>query len=78
MSRDDDVLWQQHERQLQPHVQSLTGWDISKTFVSERPMKITCILTNCGWLLYDMRDDAKVFVLMHNLLTHLGLRAADR
>jgi hypothetical protein len=28
---------------------------------------------NCGWLLYDMRDNAKVFVLIHSLLTPLGL-----
>jgi tetratricopeptide (TPR) repeat protein len=42
-------------------------------FTSERPVRITCILMNCGWLLYDMRDDAKVFVLIHGLLTYLSL-----
>jgi hypothetical protein len=42
-------------------------------FASEPAIKITRILMNCGWLLYDMRDDAKLFDLMHSLLTHLGL-----
>jgi tetratricopeptide (TPR) repeat protein len=73
MSRDDHVLWRQHGRQLQPHVQSLTGWDISKMFTSEPPMKITYILMNCGWLLYYMQDHAKLFALMQRLLTYLGL-----
>jgi hypothetical protein len=73
VSRDNHGFWRQHRRQLQPHVQALTGWDISRMFASEPAIKITCILMNCGWLLYDMRDDAKLFVLMHRLLTHLGL-----
>ena len=80
MSRDDDDLWRQHGRQLQPHVQALTAWDIGKMFASEPPMKIAGILMNCGWLLYDMRDDAKLFSLMQSLLFHLGLdrKTADR
>ena len=28
---------------------------------------------NCGWLLYDMLDDAKIFILIYSLLTYLGL-----
>ena len=28
---------------------------------------------NCGWLLFDMRDDAHLAVLMHRLLTRLGV-----
>ena len=73
MSRDDQVLWRQHGRQLQPHIQALTAWDISKLFASQPAIKIICIIMKCGWLLYDMRDDAKLFVLMHSLLTHPGL-----
>lgn len=36
-------------------------------------MVITRIVMNRGWLLYGMRDDAKVFILMDELFTHLGL-----
>ena len=72
-SRVDDRFWRQHRQQLQPHVQALIAWDISEMFVFERPMEIAYILVTCGWLLYDMRDDAKLFVLMHNLLIHLDL-----
>ena len=42
-------------------------------FASEPPIKITCVLVNCGWLLYSMRDDANLFILIHNLFTYLGL-----
>ena len=42
-------------------------------FASRPLMKITSILVNCGWLLFEMRDDAKVFVLMDSLLTYLSL-----
>jgi tetratricopeptide (TPR) repeat protein len=73
LSCADNVLWQRHGRQLQPHVQALTTWEISKMFASEPAIKITSILIKCGRLLYDMRDDAKVVVLMRSLLTHLGL-----
>jgi Tetratricopeptide repeat len=73
LSSEDDIFWGRHRRQLQPHVQALTAWEVSKMFSSEPVMKITCILMKCGRLLYDMRDDAKVFVLMQSLLLHLGL-----
>lgn len=36
-------------------------------------MKIMSILVDCGWLLYDIRDDARLFVLMNHLLAYLGL-----
>jgi hypothetical protein len=42
-------------------------------FASEPDLKITCVLMNCGWLLFDMRDDAHLAVLMHRLLTRLGV-----
>ena len=73
ISRSRRELWQQRGRQLQPHVQIVTGWDISKMFASEPNLKITCVLMNCGWLLYNMRDDANLAVLMYRLLNHLGL-----
>jgi tetratricopeptide (TPR) repeat protein len=73
LSRSRGDFWRQHGRQLQPHVQALTGCATSEMFASGPVMKVTSILVNCGWLLYDMRDDAKVFVLMNSLLTHLGL-----
>jgi hypothetical protein len=42
-------------------------------FTSEPPVMITCILMKCGWLLYEMRDDVKLFVLMNDLLAYLSL-----
>ncbi|ERF74884.1 hypothetical protein EPUS_09291 [Endocarpon pusillum Z07020] len=73
VSRSDGELWRRRGRQLQPHMQTLTLWDSSKMFGSEPAMKITSILVDCGRLLYRMRDDARVFVLMNKLLAHLGL-----
>jgi tetratricopeptide (TPR) repeat protein len=73
VSSDDHVLWRKHGRQLQPHLQALVSWEMSRMFTSEPPVMITCILVKCGWLLYNLRDDAKLFVLMNNLLTYLSL-----
>lgn len=42
-------------------------------FASKPLIKITSILVDCGWLLYDIRDDARLFVLINNLLAHVGL-----
>jgi hypothetical protein len=73
ISRDDDAFWRKHGRQLQPHVQALTSWEMIRMFTTSLPMKVTCVLVKCWWLLYGMRDDAKLFVLLDNLLAHLGL-----
>jgi hypothetical protein len=73
MSLYDEGLWRQHGRQLQPHVQALTVWDVGKMFGSEPLIMIACILIKSGRLLHLLRDDARLFVLVHNLMTHLGL-----
>lgn len=72
-SHSDRELWRQHGRQLQPHLQALTVWESNGMFGSEPLTKITSILVDCGWLLYNMRDDTRLFVLMNKLLAHLGL-----
>ena len=46
-------------------------------FASKSPIKIAYILINCGWLLYGIRDNFRLSVLMHDLLTHLGLDRQD-
>jgi tetratricopeptide (TPR) repeat protein len=73
VSSSGHVLWRKHGWQLQPHLQALLSWEISRMFTSEPPVMITCILVKCGWLLYKMRDDAKLFVLMNKLITYLSL-----
>ena len=73
ISSNDTTLWRKHGRQLQPHLQTVVSWDMSRMFVCEPPIMITRILMNCGWLLDRMRDDAKVFILMDHLFTHFGL-----
>jgi hypothetical protein len=80
ISRGNRDFWRQHKRQLQPHVQVLIAWEINRMFTSEPLVEITSILINCGWLLYDMRDDIKLFVLMQSLFTYLSLdpRTVDR
>jgi tetratricopeptide (TPR) repeat protein len=73
ISHNDTTLWQKHGRQLQPHLETVVSWDMGRMFSSEPPIMITRILMNCGWLLHGMRDDAKVFTLMNQLSTYLGL-----
>ena len=66
-------FWLQIKWQLQPHIQALTSWVISKMFSSEPPRKVTTIIVRCGWLLHSMRDDAKLFDLINRLMNHLEL-----
>ncbi|KIX09329.1 uncharacterized protein Z518_00408 [Rhinocladiella mackenziei CBS 650.93] len=73
ISRKDIVSWQKIGRQLRPHLQTMVSWEMSLMFSSEPSMMVIRILMNCGWLLYEIRDDAKVFVLMDRLFTYLGL-----
>ncbi|KAI4127097.1 MAG: hypothetical protein LQ338_003383 [Usnochroma carphineum] len=73
ISGGDETLWRKQGRQLQPHLESLMSWDLDGIFALEPTRKITCIITKCGWLLYQMRDDAKLSVLMSNLMTYLIL-----
>jgi tetratricopeptide (TPR) repeat protein len=65
VSSDDHVLWRKHGRQLQPHLQALLSWEISRMFTSEPPVMITGILVKCGM--------TQLFALMNNLSTYLSL-----
>jgi tetratricopeptide (TPR) repeat protein len=73
ISCNKTALWQKHSRQLQPHLQTLASWEMSRIFATEPLMMVVRILMNCGWQLHEMRDDAKVFVLMDSLFAYLGL-----
>src|SRR2546423_12905865 len=61
MSRANHDFWRTHSRQLQPHVQALTSWEMHSIFASELTSVIVYVLTECGWLLDDMRDDRYLF-----------------
>jgi hypothetical protein len=65
--------WQAHRRQLQSHIEALTAWEVGTMFGAEPPMLVTHVLVNCGWLLNEMRADAKLFMLMMTIFTRLGL-----
>ena len=73
LARDEEILWRKHERLLQSHVEKLTGWEIDKMFAAEAPMLVTRVLVNCGWLLCQMRSDAKLFILLKKVFGHLKL-----
>ncbi|KAL8909968.1 MAG: hypothetical protein Q9171_004734 [Xanthocarpia ochracea] len=73
VSRHDDIIRTKLGRQLQPHLRSLTSFDMNFMFASEPSTKISSILTRCGWLLHDMRDDSKLKDLINNLMLYLSL-----
>ena len=73
MSREDGDFWLQHSRQLRPHLHALVAFETSKLFVCCPAKKVTVILLQCGWLLYDMKDSALVDSLMQGLFSELGL-----
>lgn len=72
--RTGSVLWQKYQQQLQPHVQALVSPETSKFFSKQQPsVMIVRILMCLGLQLYKLRDNAKLFDLMEDLLSHLGL-----
>jgi tetratricopeptide (TPR) repeat protein len=77
LARGEGALWRKHARQLQSHVEALTAWKVDKMFAAEPPMLVTRVLVNCGWMLHQMRSDAKLFMLMKKIFTCLGLERAN-
>ena len=69
----DDDLWRRQARQLQPHLQAVTGWEMAVMFAQEPVTMIACVVMKCGWLMDKMRDDRVLFLMMQRLCAHLGL-----
>jgi Tetratricopeptide repeat len=76
LARSEEVLWQGRGRQLQSHIEALIAWEISTMLGAEPLMLVTRVLVNCGWVLSGMRADAKLFIFMKRIFTHLGLNWA--
>jgi tetratricopeptide (TPR) repeat protein len=66
-------IWRLHARQLQPHLQATTSWEMGCMFRSEPRAMVASTLMQCGWLLLEMRDDGTLFLLLDRLCSHLGL-----
>ncbi|KAL9628781.1 MAG: hypothetical protein Q9204_005667 [Flavoplaca sp. TL-2023a] len=66
------MLWKL-VRQLQPHLEALTSFGVEDMFASEPPVKISSMITRCGWLLHELRDDVKLKDLMDNLMLYLNM-----
>ena len=71
--RTGSVSWQRYQRQLQPHVHALVSRETSQFFSMQPSVMIVRILMCLGLQLYKLRDDAKLFDLMEDLLSHLRL-----
>ena len=67
-ARKEGELWGLHERQLQPHLEVLTGWEMDQNFGGEPVMLVGRVVVNCGWLLHRMRSDAKLFILIQKTI----------
>lgn len=73
LSNHDDWFLVKLGRQLQPHLWAFLSFRMNDMFASGSPTNISYILTRCGWLLYDMRDLAKLKDLVDNLMLYLNL-----
>ncbi|KAJ9612530.1 hypothetical protein H2200_004127 [Cladophialophora chaetospira] len=73
VSRSDGAMWRVHGRQLRPHLQAITSWEMRSAFQSEPNVDVACIWTKCGWLLQAMGDDKTLFILLNRLCSYLGL-----
>ncbi|OCT52689.1 hypothetical protein CLCR_09605 [Cladophialophora carrionii] len=73
VSAIEAVMRRVNTRQLQPHLQAITSWEMGCAFQSEPPVMVTTILMKCGWLLERMRDDKTLFMLLDRLCSYLKL-----
>ncbi|KIW70533.1 hypothetical protein, variant [Phialophora macrospora] len=73
VSGTEEEMWRVHARQLQPHLQAATSWEMGCAFRTEPRDAVAYILIQCGELLRRMRDDNTLFLLLGRLCTHLGL-----
>jgi predicted GNAT family N-acyltransferase len=65
-------IWRVHARQVQPHLQATTSWKMGCMFRSEPRVMVASILMQCAWLLYEIRGDSTLFLLLDRLCSHLG------
>ena len=73
LTRGEEALWRARGRQLQSHIDALTVWDVDKMFGVESRILVARVLVNCGWVLHDLRADAKLFLLLTKIFARLGL-----
>ncbi|KAL8894120.1 MAG: hypothetical protein Q9192_004600 [Flavoplaca navasiana] len=73
VSNHDYMLWAKLGRQIQPHLEALMSFGMKDMFASEPITKISSVITRCGWLLHDMRDDEELMSLTGNLMQYLEL-----
>ncbi|EXJ60464.1 hypothetical protein A1O7_04617 [Cladophialophora yegresii CBS 114405] len=73
VSASEKEMWRIYARQLQPHLQAITSWEMRCAFQSEPQVMVASILVECGWQLQKMRDDKTVFMLLDRLCSHLKL-----
>ena len=73
LARKCRTMTRAHDRQLQPHVESVTAWDMGAMFAGAPRTLVARVLVNCGWLLNQMRSDSQLFLLIQRLNSWLGL-----
>ena len=61
------------KHQVQPHVEALVGWPVSRALSTGPPTLVARMLVHCGQYLLDQRSDGKLYALLQALLTSLGL-----
>ena len=76
-SRHDVAYWRKYERQLQPHLEALTAWELDKMFLGQPSTLVARVLVNCGWLLYQLRSYTKLFKLVETIFKLLKLQWAE-
>ena len=71
VGKKDGPLWKKHERQLQSHIEALVAWEVDVMFAGEPAVMVARTLINCGWVLWGLRSDTKLFLLMEKICARL-------
>ena len=67
-----DIAWQPHELEIYPHVQALASSEMSIIFADKPLDMIVNLYLFLGWMLYEVRDDTGLAVLLERLFIHNG------
>ncbi|KAF2624911.1 hypothetical protein BU25DRAFT_128558 [Macroventuria anomochaeta] len=77
LSRGQTELWQVHERELRPHVQSLLSPSVQMMLSCGPQEAVLAALLECGWGLNTMREDARLEQLLGGIYQALHIRPSD-
>jgi len=77
LSRKQSSLWQVHEKELQPHMQSFVSAKVDPVLSYVPRKAMLPILLACGWILNTMREDGRLERLIGDIYDEYQIRPSE-